>query len=104
MRAQTAKYLARAGIFVMFCYLFAEPPSHTVLLLPLCMHRTVKKFQDIEKDTCRKMFGQGGMSKSSNSSGKSANSKGEDGDHISPAELAKIRSLYVERFRQVSVC
>lgn len=51
------------------------------------------------------MFGQGGGSlKSSNSSGKATSSKGENGDYISPAELVKIRSLYVERFRQVCLC
>ena len=63
----------------------------------------MKKFRDLEKDTCRRMFGQGGGSKSSNGSDRKAtNSKEEsDEDHISPAELAKIRSLYVERFRQV---
>ena len=55
----------------------------------------------MEKDTCRRMFGQVGGSKSSHNSSGKANSIGGNGDYISPAELAKIRSLYVERFRQV---
>ena len=91
-------FLARSGFTVLVRYTF-----YTVLHL-ICTHRTVKKFRDIERDTCRRMFGQGGGggSKSTNSSsGKATSSKGDNGDHISPAELAKIRSLYVERFRQV---
>lgn len=70
----------------------------------MCTHRTVKKFRDIERDTCQRMFGQGGgggSKSTSSNSGKATSSKGDSGDHISPAELAKIRSLYVERFRQV---
>ena len=57
-------------------------------------------FRDMEKDRCRRMFGQGGT-KATNGS-RQAREKDDDDDddeYLSPAELAKIRSIYKDRFR-----
>ena len=62
-------------------------------------HREVKKFRDMERDRCRRMFGQAGTKSTNGSRQSREKDDDEDDDYLPPAEMAKIRSIYTDRFR-----